>query len=98
MSALKVGDVCEFVGLHSRCQEFNGTECVILSGLAERYGCDSHRYEMCHEVRCALDGSVRLCQPQYLRRRKPPEEPIRQELGDWDLCPWRPSLPVKELV
>lgn len=29
----------------------------------------------------------------YLRPRNPPpaKEPTREELGEWDLCPWRPE-------
>lgn len=29
---------------------------------------------------------------EWLRKR--PLPPKREELGEWDLCPWRPSLPV----
>ena len=42
MSAFKVGDVCEFVGLYKRCTEFNGTECVITDGLQERLGASTN--------------------------------------------------------
>ena len=39
------------------------------------------------------DGSQRCTWPFQMRRRKDPP-PQRQELGEWDLCPWKPALPV----
>lgn len=37
-----------------------------------------------------IDG-VRWAAPNhYLRPRNPPA-PTREELGEWDLCPWRPE-------
>lgn len=68
----KVGDVCYFQGLHSRCVEFNGTECCIVGDLQVRYGDSSHVERLCYSVRCALDGQLWLCEPEYLRLRRPP--------------------------
>ncbi len=68
----KVGDVCYFEGLVTRCQEFNGTECRVISDLAVRYGGSSHTERECHRVHANLDGQQWLCEPQYLRLKRPP--------------------------
>jgi len=68
----KVGDVCYFEGLCDRCQEFNGTECRVISDLRERYGDSSKTTRLCHRVHCALDGQQWLCEPKYLRLKRPP--------------------------
>jgi hypothetical protein len=89
--SFKIGDVCEFHGLHSRCLEFNGSECVILEGLAVRYGYSTHKERECYKIRAALDGAEWLVEPQYLRLRKPPKEPIADFTpGEWELCPFNP--------
>lgn len=44
-------------------------------------------------VPCPLKGSRWVALESVLRPRKPPDDPkvIRQEVGSWDECPWRPE-------
>lgn len=36
------------------------------------------------------DGRRYRAVPEWLRKRRLP--PQRQEIGEWELCPWRPSV------
>lgn len=91
----KVGDVCEIHSLDGWRAAYNGTECCIAGGVADRYGDMSKKIKMCYRIHCALDNQFWLIEPQYLRLKQLPE-PQRQELGEWELCPWRPPVRTKE--
>ena len=95
MSAFKVGDVCVLQNLPSRVAHFEGTECTVDGVLMERFGSISGERRMSYLVLCALDNKSWAVTPQQLRLKRPPSADSfhwqRQELGDWDLMPWRPE-------
>lgn len=49
--------------------------------------------ESFYQIRCVL--GVFETAPSELRKKPPPEAP-RQQLGEWELCPWQPPLKVPE--
>lgn len=39
-----------------------------------------------------IDGITHSAAEEHLRpRRPPPKEQQREQLGEWELCPWQPS-------
>ena len=89
----KVGDVCEMHSLDDWREPYNGTECCIIGGLAERFGDTSKKTKLCYKVHCALDNGYWLVEPQYLRLKYLPP-PTNFDLAiedDWAGIGWRPT-------
>lgn len=40
-----------------------------------------------------VNGRQYACPVEWLRKKPPKQEPKREELGEWDLCPWKPGIP-----
>lgn len=73
MSRFRVGDVCEYINMKREdTLKFNGTECLVIGGLAERYGDSTRQSRLCYRTRAALDGKVWLVEEECLRLRRPP--------------------------
>jgi len=91
----KIGDVC--IGQNARWDfSRNGMECVIVGELELRTywtnsECTKSDTGMCYEVEWA-DGEIGCGRPDQLRLKKPPAPPERQQVGEWELCPWKPGL------
>lgn len=67
----------------------HNTECEIVGGLRKRtarvYRTDITFTEAGYRIKMASDGSVWSCQPEYLRKKKPPSE--LNQLVSWDDVP-----------
>jgi hypothetical protein len=51
---------------------------------------------LCYTVEIAGDAGWG-CAEEHLRPRDdPPSKVVREEVGEWDLCPWRPQKVVAE--
>ena len=94
-------EVGEIAILNKPNSSWHGTE-VIIAGPIHWTGWisietgETHSPEPCYSVSGPdfLPGCV--CPPRFLRKRKPPEQK-REQLGEWELCPWRPNTaPVTE--
>jgi len=49
--------------------------------------------DWCHSHRIDFDdGRYEWFVPQCLQKLEPPPAP-REEVGEWELCPWKPGLP-----
>lgn len=71
----------------------NGLECTVIGELRVRHWVWSHTGQedsgMAYRIQWP-DGYTNAAYPNQLRKRRPPEPP-RQEVGDWELCPWQPK-------
>jgi hypothetical protein len=71
-----------------------GSEVTVISTieyLPMRMGGESRGIMAVHRI---TDQAGRLwgCPPSWLRKKRPPEaDRKREELGEWDLCPWKPE-------
>lgn len=82
------GDVCW--------PEYLGQDVEVIGPLIERSCWDNRARTRsilvaCYRIR-ASDGKIFCALPENLRKKRLP--PPREELGEWDLCPWKPALPV----
>lgn len=66
-----------------------GEEVTIMEPLKIRRFNDGERH-WCYIVRRGDDAHDYRARPSWLRKR-PPKEQKRETLGEWELCPWRPS-------
>jgi hypothetical protein len=87
----KVGDLC--VGQNAEFDfKRNGMECVVVGGLARR----TYRDRMGRRTVALtymvewVDSAVTWALPYQIRLRRPPQSD-REQLGKWELCPWRPE-------
>jgi hypothetical protein len=99
MSKFKVGDVCEIISSVDH-PDHVGRECTVISGLVqyvwERNGDSCVGYRVDAPWLPRLDsGYYWYCEETELRLKRPPEKREDLELGDWDLCPWRPGQKIE---
>lgn len=89
---IEVGAVCIGMGA-TWLFEKNGMECVVIGGLELRAYTSYASGEPkafaahCYLVRWA-DEEITCALPEQLRRKPPPQ---REEIGEWELCPWQPK-------
>lgn len=86
--SFKVGDLCEVIE-----DAFNparlGRQCTVMSAL-KPHPHPRLSYIMVHDIVLQGESEVHWAQPACLRKITPP--PQREQTGEWDLCPWRPSV------
>lgn len=79
--------------------EYIGEEVVVTGVLAERSVWADRARTNVKLIRCytvlAGDGHKLSVLPPNLRKKRLP--PPREELGDWDLCPWKPGRVLAEV-
>lgn len=90
----KVGEVAIITSVG----RYHGSDCTILSELHSDYGkCPTSgrgSWAVCYDIETP-DGKQWLALPHELRKKHPPAR-IREDLGEWELCPWKPSqVPVR---
>jgi hypothetical protein len=87
MSKFKVGDMVEIVAAKTNMGSKMVGECGLVIQVLVWEGTSYY----------LLDIDERCYWPSYgwtdnsLRLKRPPEKREDLELGDWDLCPWRPT-------
>jgi hypothetical protein len=93
MDTFKIGEVAILVALNPFFCPYDGEEVVIESVLKEsRHPFGYKKDETGHDVRLS-DGHITWSAIRGLRKRPPPTQG-RQELGEWDRCPWQPAKRV----
>jgi hypothetical protein len=88
--SFQVGDVCIVVRTCLELSHLVGMECTIVDVLR-----DGFSYPYLTDVPTG-DGKFYYASDNNLRKRKPPDdqkkrETDKPELGEWELCPWRPK-------
>jgi len=87
MDDFKVGDVAVIV--YSALPWYPvGTEVTILEIVGPPYSSEEYLVDR------MPDGCLVYAGRRCLRKKRPPDEVKREELGEWDLCPWKPGLPT----
>jgi hypothetical protein len=82
---IHVGDVC--VVVRSVLPQYPvGSEIIVLEILAP----GDDEFPGCCYVIDRAPGAIVVASAQCLRKKRPPS--IREALGEWELCPWRPSI------
>lgn len=84
--SFKVGDLCEIIEDAFRRTRV-GRQCTVMSDLRPH---PHYSYIMIHDIVLQGDSEILWAQPECLRKITPP--PKREDVGEWDLCPWRPSV------
>lgn len=90
MKVFRPGDLCEIVGHPTCVGAYNpaGLQCTVLSD--ERRFEDKSSFVIGYEVRVP-NGDTFAVRPEYLRKIDPPSNYDGNQLGEWDLVPWRPA-------
>jgi hypothetical protein len=98
MDTFKIGEVCLVIK-----GDFLGHEVTILSELDVIDGwllsgqrvCEEGYYVEIHGVSNPSPG-YRWAAGHYCLRRKPPKATPREEVGEWELCPWQPTKVLED--
>lgn len=95
----EIGDRC--IGQNARWNyRYNGVECVVVGELAHRHWVGQGGLPgsgLAYRVQW-VSGEVTSALPDQLRLRNQPASEYWR-LGEWELCPWRPSqvtVPVND--
>lgn len=93
MNTFAIGELAEFIGTDPVLPWFRGMECTVTGPLElrEYHFVTGTRRAMAYEVKSAT-GEVGPCQPQLLRKKRPPSEPLAR----WEDIPY--FNPTKETV
>ena len=89
MANFKVGDVCVIVNSITHAENI-GRHCTVTSELYQ-WWCMGVNWSV-HDI-VSENGEAYRAHPDCLRKIEPPKPPDeqRQELGEWELCPWQPK-------
>jgi hypothetical protein len=91
----EIGEIAVLIGTVNF-HEYLGQDVEIIGGLEMRNIYTSRdrmeSYDALRYLVITSNGHRLAVRPEYLRKKRPP--PQRQELGEWELCPWKPAQPV----